>query len=133
MNQQLSFGQYRAIDLSIWGGILAVIQWVIVKASAVWFPEELYVVSPVAAIVAIVMMRWGLWGGIHAALGGVVFAAAAGGTGQHFLIYGAGNLLSLGALLLLKLLSKEKVRQSAFSSLLFALAVQLLMLVLMVL
>lgn len=128
MKQQLSFGQYRTIDLCIWGGILAVIQWVTVKASAVWFPQELYVVSPVAAVVTIVMMRWGLWAGIHAALGGLVFAASAGGNGQHILIYCAGNLLSLGALPILKLRTKEKIRQSAFASLMFALAVQCLML-----
>lgn len=127
MNRQLSFAQYRAIDLAIWAGILAVVQWVIQTAATVWFPRELYVVSPVAAIVAIVMMRWGPWAILHAALGGAVFALSAGGNGQHFLIFALGNMASLAALLIL-LPGKEKVRENSFLSLMFALAVQLSML-----
>ena len=81
----------------------------------------------VAAMVALVMMRWSGWAAIHAALGGVLYALVAGGSWQHILIYGVGNLLSLAALLMLKGLGKEKVRGDALLTILFALLTQILM------
>ena len=127
MNRQISFQQYRTIDLTILAGVLAISQFVIHMASSVLYPEQLYVVSPAAAMVALVMMRWSGWAAIHALLGGVFFTALAGGTVQHFLIYGLGNLLSLGALILLKLFGKERVRKEAVLSIVFALSAQILM------
>lgn len=127
MNRQISFQQYRSIDLTILAVLLAVSQFVIFLASTVLYPEQLYVVSPVAAMVAIVMMRWNGYAALHAALGGVLFTALAGGSWQQFVIYGVGNLVSLGALLLLKAFGKERVRQDSFLSLTFAFCVQLLM------
>ena len=127
MKQQISFQQYRTIDLGILAICMAVSQLLIQFAVTVWFPGQLYVVSPVAIVVALVMMRWGLWGAIHAVVGGVLYAVLAGGDAQHVLTYGLGNLLSLAALLMFKIFDKERVRQSAFLSLIFALCVQLLM------
>ena len=127
MKQQISFQQYRTIDLGILGIFLAVSQLLNQFAVSEWFPGELYVVSPVAIIVTLVMMRWGAWSLIHAAVGGVLFAVLAGGNTQQVLIYGLGNLLSIGALLMFRIFDKERVRQSAFLSLTFALCVQLLM------
>ncbi len=127
MKQQISLQQYRTIDLSILAGFMAISQLLIQFAVSVWFPGQLYVVSPVAIIVTLVMMRWSLWGVIHAVLGGVLYAVFAGGNVQHILIYGVGNALSIAALLMFKVFDKERVRQSAFLSLLFALCVQLLM------
>jgi len=124
---QLTFQQYRGIDLTILFAVLAVSQFLIVKASTAWFSDQLYVVSPVAAVTALVMMRWGVWAGIHAFLGGILFTAFSGGTWQHYLIYGIGNLVSLAALPLLKAVGKEKLRKDLILSLTFALAVQLLM------
>ena len=127
MNRQISVQQYRAIDLTILALVLAFTQVLIQIAASFWFPEQLYVVSPVAAVTALVMMRWNGYAAIHAALGGIVLAAAAHGTGQHFLIYGCGNLLSLLALFFLKGLGKEKIRKDGFLAEVFALCVQLLM------
>lgn len=127
MKQQISFQQYRAIDLGIMAILLAVSQLLIQFAVSVWFPEQLYVVSPVAVVVTLVMMRWGLWAAIHALLGGILFAVLAGGGTHHILIYGGGNLLAMAALLMFKFFDKERVRQSAFLSLVLALCVQLLM------
>lgn len=127
MNRQLTFSQYRSIDLTILLVIQAVSQAVIHFAATVLYPDQLYVVSPVGAVVTLVMMRWGGWAAIHAGLGGVIYALIAGGSGQHVLIYGLGNLLSLGALAMLKLLTKERVRKDALLTILFALLVQILM------
>lgn len=128
MEKQISFAQYRAIDLTIMAVLLAVSQGLISIAANVWFQWELYIVSPVAVITALVMMRWGSWGGIHAVLGAAVLVFASGGSGQHYVIYGLGNLLGLGGLVFFKLFGKERVRKSGFLAVCFALTVQLLML-----
>ena len=92
MNKQISLGQYRAIDLSIWGMVLIVTQVLTLLAANVWFRDQLYIVSPVAAVVALVMMRWGPWAAIHAVLGGGLLTLASVGNGMHGLIYCVGNL-----------------------------------------
>lgn len=124
---QITLQQYRGIDLSILFAVMAVSQFLIVKASTGWFSDQLYVVSPVAAVTALVMMRWGVWAGIHGFAGGILFTALSGGSWQHYLIYGLGNLASLAALPLLKIAGKEKIRKDLILSLVFALGVQLLM------
>ena len=128
MNRQISFSQYRTIDLSILMVVLAVCQFMTHVATSFWFPEQLYVVSPVAGMVALIMMRWGPWAAIHAVLGGIVFAVASGGQAQHIAIYSLGNLLSLAVLVYLRGKRKEKIRQSAFLSVMTAFMVQMLML-----
>lgn len=127
MKNQITFSQYRAIDLSILMAMLGFSQLLIHFAASFWFPDQLYVVSPVAAVTTLVMMRWSGFGAIHAVLGGLLFAAVSGGGWQQYMIYGGGNLLSLLALLMLNFFGKEKVRQSGFLSLTFGLSVQILM------
>lgn len=127
MNRQISLRQYRGIDLTILLVVLTVCQFLTSLATRVWFPEQLYVASPVAGAVALVMMRWSGYAAIHALWGGVFYALLAGGTWQHVLIYGAGNLLSLAALVMLRIFGKERVRQDAFLSLVLAFLTQLLM------
>ena len=114
MDRHITFEQYRSIDLTI-------------LATTMWFPEQLYVVSPVAAVTALVMMRWNGWAAIHAVVGGVLYAVLAGGDAQQIVIYGAGNLLGLGALLMLKLLGKDRVRTDALMAMIFGLLTQILM------
>ena len=127
MNRQRTFGQYRSIDLTILLLVQAASQFVIHFAATVLYADQLYVVSPVAVVVALVMMRWNGWAAIHAVLGGVLYALMAGGNWQHILIYGAGNLLSLAALMMLKLLGKERIRKDGLLTMLYALLTQLLM------
>ncbi len=127
MRRQISFQQYRSIDLTILAVMLAISQTLIFLASSFWYPDQLYVVSPVAAMAALSMMRWNGYAAVHAALGGVLFTFLSGGTWQHFVIYGVGNLLSLLALLLLRHFGKERVRKDGFLSLAFAFCTQLFM------
>jgi hypothetical protein len=128
MNRQISLSQYRAIDLSILTGLMAVSQVAIHLAVSFWRADQTgYIVSPVAAIVALVMMRWSLWAAVPALAGGAVLTLLSGGTAEQMLIYSAGNLLSLLALLYLKLIGKERVRGNVMLALFFAILVQLLM------
>lgn len=127
MERRRSFGEYRAIDLTIWAMIMCFFEFLIIKAITVWFPNELYTVSLAAALTAIVYMRWGAWGGIHAVLIGFVFCLFSGGTGKQYIIYCVGNLFSMLSLVMLYKVGKERVRTGKLLALLFPLLVQILM------
>lgn len=127
MQKQISLEQYRRIDLSLFALILLVTEYLIVTAGRKWYPDQLYTVSVTAAVTAIVYMRWGVRGGIHAFLGGLVFCFFSGGILRQFLIYGLGNLFSLPAALAMRKAGPEKVRGDQLLSLLFAAAVLLSM------
>ncbi len=126
MKRQRSWKEYRAIDLSLLALALAVFEFIIVRASNWWFPGQPFTVSLAAAMASIVYMRWGVWGAIHAVEAGFVFCYFSGGTGEQFIIYCVGNLLSAAAVLLLRAVGKERVRTGNLS-LLFPLLVGLLM------
>ena len=126
MQKQRTWKQYRLIDLALFAMLTAVFEFIIVSAARWWFPDQLFVVSPAAALVAIVYMRWGAWGAIHAVVSGYVFCLFSDGSQAQFLIYCVGNLLSLPALLLFRAFGKERVRTGSLS-LLFPLLVLVLM------
>lgn len=127
MKRQLSFQQYRAIDLAMLAALLFITETLIVKAARWWFPDQLYTVSVVGALTAIVLMRWGPWAGIHALLGGAVFCLASRGSARQLIIYCVGNLFSLFMLLPLKALGGERIRLDPVLSVLFGLLTLLLM------
>lgn len=127
MENRFSFEQYRGIDLVFFGLILIVAESLIVNAATFWFPEQLYVVSSVAVVTAIVMMRWGPWAAIHAVLGGIVFCFASHANLQQYLVYCIGNLFGLGSLLWFKIFGKERIRESGFASVSFGLGTLLFM------
>ena len=127
MERRRSLGEYRAIDLAIWAVLLGVFEFIIVGAANWWFPGQHYTVSLAGAIAAIVYMRWGYWGCLHAALAGLVFSYFSGGDGRQMLIYAVGNLASLAPAVWLMALGKEKVRTGYYLSLIFPLVVLLSM------
>ena len=127
MKRQLTLAEYRTVDLTILAVILAVLEYGMTLAARRWYPEQLYTVSLSSALCAIVLMRWGIWAGFHAMLGGAVFWYASGGTWQQLLIYGIGNLAALLVLPLLGRGGKEKIRRDKLLTAVFALAVTLAM------
>lgn len=108
----LSLKQYKAIDLTILAIILAVAETITSKAANVWFPDQLYTLSPTIAVVCIVMMRWSGFAAIHAVVGGLAFCIASGASTEQFVIYCAGNLLMLLPLIMIKFLGKQKIVNS---------------------
>ena len=72
----------------------------------------MYVVSPVAAVTAIVMMRWGPFAAIHAAAGGALYCLISGGGTPQLLVFTVGNLGGMAGLLFLLFKKKEDIRQS---------------------
>ena len=128
MERRRTVGRYRLIDLGMWLMMLLVFETVVLKAATRWFPAQAYYVSVVPAISAIVYMRWGAWGIVHAVLGGVVTGVnlRLGRTGV--LIYTLGNALSVGALGLIRLMGSDAVRTDAVRTMLYGFAVFALML-----
>lgn len=108
----ISLNQYKAIDLTILAVILAVAEFITAKAANVWFPDQLYTLSPTIAVVCIVMMRWSGFAAIHAVVGGLVFCIASGASTEQFAIYCAGNLLMLLPLIMIKFLGKQRIVNS---------------------
>jgi len=118
----LSLKQYRNIDLFIMLLMLAAAEFVITKAATVWFPSELYVLSPTVAVMCIVMMRWGPYAAVHAIGGGLALCIASGASAQQFAVYCAGNCFGLAALLLFRVWGKEKIRAKFVYTILFTAA-----------
>lgn len=116
-----TLSQYRAIDLSLFALILIVFETVIVRASNHWFPKEPWTVSAVAAVIAIVMVRWGPWAVIHAVLGGIVYVMTSGGEPRQYLIYCLGNTAALAVLPLLRKLGWERLHRDFLINLLYSL------------
>ena len=127
MKRQLSFQEYRAIDLAMLAALLCVTETLIVKAATWWFADQLYTVSVVGALTAIVLMRWGPWAAIHSVLGGAVFCFASHGNARQLVVYCVGNLLSMLMLLPLKYLGGERIRLDSILSVCFGVGTLLLM------
>ena len=123
----MTLKQYRNLDLFLFAVMLIISESLIVNAAIRWFPDQLYTVSVCAAIVSIVLMRWGPWAAIHAVVGGLVYCFWAGGAPKQYLIYMIGNLFSLLSLLMFRLAGKKRICENVLLTLLFAVCTQLFM------
>ena len=127
MNSHLTLKQYRNLDLFLFAVMLLLFEWIIATAASRWFPGQPYTVSLVSAITTIVLMRWGPWAAIHAALGGLVYCVVSSAEPRHYLIYIVGNLFAMLSLILLKGFGHKKIRDNVLLSLLFGEATLLFM------
>ena len=107
--------------------MLALFETVVVLAARAWFPGEPYAISVVPVVAAIVMIRWGWWAALHAVLGGAVFCLVSGGNGRQMAIYILGNLMSLGAMAMVKGLGAQRISGSSLLTMAFGACVVLLM------
>lgn len=119
----LSFKQYKAVDLGIWVVILCVFEALVTFAAKKWFPMQLYSLSPTVTVLCIVIMRWDGFAAIHAIAGGLAFCLAGGADASQFVIYCVGNCFAMLSLLLFKAIGKEKIRNKASLTLVFTVAV----------
>lgn len=126
--KQITFKEYRNIDLAIWTVITVLFETITTFATAKWFYAQPVAISITLAIVCIVMMRWNGYAAIQASIGGLVFCIVSGiATGEHAtaqqcLIYLIGNLFALISLLIIKAFGKEKIRESIWKTFLYVLA-----------
>ncbi len=127
MEKRRTIGQYRSIDLAMFALMLIAAEALIVSAATRWFPGQPYTVSAVPAVVAIVLMRWGPFAGIHAVLGGAVFCLASGANALQYAVYCIGNLAGLASLLLVRWLTAQGIREDGFKTMMFGVITALLM------
>ncbi|MBR5207543.1 MAG: hypothetical protein IKV65_03475 [Erysipelotrichaceae bacterium] len=118
--RQITFKEYRNIDLAILAAITFVFEVIATLAAAKWFPAQPIAFSITVAMICVVMMRWSGYAAIHAAVGGFAFCAASGATIEQVLVYCIGNVFALGALLLIRLWGKEELRKDPFKRSMFA-------------
>lgn len=124
MKNGISFRQYRSIDLFLFLLMLTVSETVIVKASTVWIPGSVYVISPVAAVTTIVLLRWGPWAALHAAAGGLVYCLLLGGGLPQLGVYVLGNMGGMAGLLLGRFRNGDTLPRSTGALMALGLTVQ---------
>lgn len=127
MKQQITFRQYRAMDLTMFTALLCLCESLITLGATRWFTGELYTLSITPAVTAIVMVRWGGFAAIPAVLGAFVFCLVSGATLPQYIIYCVGNL---AALVLTQVLYRDRWKR-LHESVLFAMLYGLLTAVLM--
>lgn len=128
MSKRYSVSTYRGIDLTLFAVILILLESLIIRvASGPVFRDQAFTVSLAAAVTSIVFIRWGYWGGIHAALAGLVLCIFSGASLSQYAVYGIGNLFSLVMVPFVRKAGPEKMLQSKFLCLLTGLGVWLLM------
>ena len=126
MNRRMA--RYRAVDLCLFALMLFVFESIIITASSRWFPGSPYTVSLTPAITAIVLVRWGPWAGVHAALGALVLCIESAAAPIPYAVYGLGNLFALAVLPCLRFSGgTEAVTRRSGAAVAFGLAVLILM------
>jgi len=127
MNRQLTFGQYRAMDVFFLTALLCVCETLAVLAATRWFPGEPYTLSLTSAVTALVLVRWGIFAAVPALCGGLAFCLFSGAGIAQYLIYCLGNLLSLALLPLIRKIGWKKLRENVLLTLLYGLLAAVLM------
>ncbi len=125
--KNITFKQYRNIDLLIFAVLLLISEAVTTLATNTWFAAQPVAISTTLTFICIVMMRWGGYAIIPACLGGVVLCAASGAAADQYLIYSVGNCAALSALLWFRIFKKEDVRRSPFKLFFFVLTAYITM------
>lgn len=119
MNNQITFKQYRNIDIGILCLLTAVFEVVATLATSKWFPAQPMAISITLALILIAMHRWSWYAVAVAVVGGAAFCIASSASAEHFLIYCGGNIFALVSLVFFKLFGKDSVRKSFLKTLLY--------------
>ncbi len=120
MNHQMSFKEYRSMDLLIFSALTVVFEYIVTLATAKWFAGQPVAISITLTLVLITMHRWGAYAAVVALLGGVAFCIASDASWEHYLIYAIGNLFALVSLVYFKPFGQQDIKKSFFKTLLFA-------------
>lgn len=110
----MSFRKYKIIDLAIFTGLYLLLEFLISLAANKWFPEQPYIISIMLPFLLIVMMRWGPYAGILAAISAPFYVLIYHGNNMQYLVFLLGNIGFMGLLGFLLPIGKKKVRDSIF-------------------
>ena len=123
--KQLTFKQYKQIDLTLICILTAVFEYITTVATARWFNLQAMAVSITITMTCIAMFRWGAAAIFTSIIGSAAYCFALGAEAKYFVIYCGGSLMCLAALPILKALGKEKTRLSFLKRSVFAVAAYL--------
>ena len=118
----LTFKQYRNIDISIFACLTLLSEGIATVATGKWFAAQPVAISTTFVFICILMMRWGGFAAISAVLGGLIFCIASGGEIQQIIIYCIGNCFALLAMLWFLAFKKDDIRRDIFKLILFVLS-----------
>ncbi len=121
----LTYKQYRTVNIIILSVIFAIAESAVTLGANLWFRELPYVLSLAVFFTSLEMVRWRGFGVVAALVSGAAFCAASGAAPKQYLIYCAGNLAMLAALLFLKKVGSA-VRENALVSIGYVLIVYML-------
>ena len=127
MKHQITFRQYRAMDLFIFTALLCVCETLITLGATRWFPQEPWTLSLTPAVTAIVMVRWGGFAAIPAYLGAFVFCLASGATLSQYAVYCVGNLAALALTQFLYRFGWKRLHEQVLLAILHGMMTALLM------
>lgn len=116
---QITFKQYRTIDILILVALTILFEGVATLATAKWFALQPVAISIGLAMVCILMMRWGLPAAFAAFASGFTFCLLSGATPLQFVIYCIGNIFALLGMVWFKVFGKEGIRHSMWLITLF--------------
>lgn len=116
---QITFKQYRTIDILILVALTTIFEGVATLASAKWFALQPVAISIGLAMICVVMMRWGIPAAFAAFASGFIFCVLSGATAQQFIIYCIGNIFALAGMMWFKVFGKEGIRKSLWLITLF--------------
>lgn len=127
MKQQITFRQYRTMDVLMFSALLCVCETLITFGATRWFTGEPYTLSITPAVTAIVMVRWGGLAAIPAVLGAFVFCLVSGAALPQYIIYCVGNLASLVLTQVLCRDGWKRLHENVLLSMLYGLLTAVLM------
>ena len=117
--KQITFKQYRSIDLSIICLLTAGFELLIGIATNRWFVAQPMAVSLITTMTCIAMLRWNAYALLPALIGAVAYCISLGANFSQYIIYCGGSLFTILALPILKKLGKDEVRRDFFKRAVF--------------
>ncbi len=117
--KEITFREYRNIDIMIWTVITVVFEILTTVATIKWFSQQPVALSITLAMICAVMMRWNGYGALMAVAGGFATCIVSGASAQQYVIYCVGNIFALLAWLIIKWLGKERIAEKFMARLLY--------------
>lgn len=125
---QITFKQYRNIDITIFCVLTAIFETIATLATNRWFVFQAMSVTITLTMTCIVMMRWGNECVLPSLIGALVYCLTLNGSVKQFVTYCGGSIFCLIAVPILKKIGKESIRldfvkRSAFVILVYLLTI----------
>ena len=110
MKQQITFKQYKAIDIALLSIMLFAFECLATYATINWFSLQAVAISVTPLVMILVMMRWGWFSAIAAVVGGLAYCLAGEASPKQYLVYCLGNLFGILSFLIVNRWGRDKVR-----------------------